>query len=69
MLLRRFPWLKSMRWGGTSVSTWVRPLRRITRFADGALVLFDLREGADDGHGLVASNLTEGHQASTLPAP
>ena len=28
-LLRRFAWPKSMRWGGTSGFTWVRPLRRI----------------------------------------
>ncbi len=61
-LLRRFPWPKSMRWGGTSAFTWVRPLRRILCLLDGAVVPFDLREGADDGHGLVAANLTEGHR-------
>jgi glycyl-tRNA synthetase beta chain len=61
-LLRRFPWPKSMRWGGTSVFTWVRPLRRITCLLDGAVVPFRLNEGIDDGHGLVASNLTEGHR-------
>ncbi|MBN8889795.1 MAG: glycine--tRNA ligase subunit beta [Rhodospirillales bacterium 70-18] len=61
-LLRRFPWPKSMRWGGTSQFTWVRPLRRITCLLDGAVVSFDLREGADDGHGLASSNLTEGHR-------
>jgi glycyl-tRNA synthetase beta chain len=61
-LLRRFPWPKSMRWGGTSQFTWVRPLRRITCLLDGAVVAFDLRDGADDGHGLASGNLTEGHR-------
>ena len=61
-LLRRFPWPKSMRWGGASGFTWVRPLRRITCLLDGAVIPFDLRDGADDGHGLVAANLTEGHR-------
>ncbi len=61
-LLRRFPWPKSMRWGGTSAFTWVRPLRRITCLLDEAVVPFDLRDGADDGHGLRSSDLTEGHR-------
>jgi glycyl-tRNA synthetase beta chain len=61
-LLRRFPWPKSMRWGGTSAFTWVRPLRRIVCLLDGELVKFDLRDGDDDGHGLAASKLTEGHR-------
>ncbi len=61
-LLRRFPWPKSMRWGGTSAFTWVRPLRRILCLLDGAAVPFDLRDGADDGHGLIAGDLTEGHR-------
>ena len=61
-LLRRFPWPKSMRWGGTSGFTWVRPLRRITCVLDGAVVTFDLRDGADDGHGLVSGNESEGHR-------
>jgi glycyl-tRNA synthetase beta chain len=61
-VLRRFPWPKSMRWGGTSAFTWVRPLRRILCVLDGAVVPFDLRDGADDGHGLAASNITEGHR-------
>jgi glycyl-tRNA synthetase beta chain len=61
-LLRRFPWPKSMRWGGSSSFVWVRPLRRIICLLDGAIVPFDLREGADDGHGLVAGNQTEGHR-------
>jgi glycyl-tRNA synthetase beta chain len=61
-LLRRFPWPKSMRWGGTSAFTWVRPLRRITCLLDGAVVPFDLRDGPDDGHGLISSNITEGHR-------
>ncbi len=61
-LLRRFPWPKSMRWGGSSNFTWVRPLRRITCLLDGTVVPFDLRDGADDGHGLASSNLTEGHR-------
>ncbi len=61
-LLRRFPWPKSMRWGGTSQFTWVRPLRRIVCLLDGAVVPFDLREADDDGHGLASGNLTEGHR-------
>jgi glycyl-tRNA synthetase beta chain len=61
-LLRRFPWPKSMRWGGSSAFTWVRPLRRILCLLDGKVVEFDLRDGDDDGHGLAASNLTEGHR-------
>ncbi|MGE0417468.1 MAG: glycine--tRNA ligase subunit beta [Acetobacteraceae bacterium] len=61
-LLRRFPWPKSMRWGGTSHFTWVRPLRRIVCLLDGVVVPFDLRDGADDGHGLASGNLTEGHR-------
>jgi glycyl-tRNA synthetase beta chain len=61
-VLRRMPWPKSMRWGGTSHFTWVRPLRRIVCLLDGEVVPFDLREGADDGHGLASGNLTEGHR-------
>jgi glycyl-tRNA synthetase beta chain len=61
-LLRRFPWPKSMRWGGTSRFTWVRPLRRILCLLDGEVVAFDLRDGDDDGHGLASSNVTEGHR-------
>jgi glycyl-tRNA synthetase beta chain len=61
-LLRRFPWPKSMRWGGTSNFVWVRPLRRIVCLLDGAVVPFDMRDGADDGHGLASDNLTEGHR-------
>jgi len=61
-LLRRFPWPKSMRWGGTSAFTWVRPLRRIVCLLDGAVVPFDLRDGTDDGHGLASAALTEGHR-------
>jgi glycyl-tRNA synthetase beta chain len=61
-VLRRFPWPKSMRWGGTSHFTWVRPLRRIVCLLDGAVVPFDLRDGTDDGHGLASGDLTEGHR-------
>jgi glycyl-tRNA synthetase beta chain len=61
-LLRRFPWPKSMRWGAGSDFTWVRPLRRITCILDGTIVPFDLRDGTDNGHGLTASNMTEGHR-------
>ena len=61
-LLWRFPWPKSMRWGGTSAFTWVRPLKRIVCLLDGEIVPFSLADGTDDGHGLKASNLTEGHR-------
>ncbi len=61
-LLRRFAWPKSMRWGGSSSFTWIRPLRRIVCLLDGVVVAFDLRDGADDGHGLASGDLTEGHR-------
>ena len=62
-VLRRFPWPKSMRWGGTgSLFTWVRPLRRILCLLDGGLVPFTLADGADDGHGLHSGAETEGHR-------
>jgi glycyl-tRNA synthetase beta chain len=61
-LLRRFPWPKSMRWGGTSAFTWVRPLRRICCLLDGASVSFSLAVEGDDGHGLAADAFTEGHR-------
>lgn len=61
-LLRRFPWPKSMRWGGSSAFVWVRPLRRIVCLLDGVVVPFDLRDGDDDGHGLASGDLTEGHR-------
>ena len=68
-LLRRFPWPKSMRWGGSgSLFTWVRPLRRILCVLDGAAVPFTLADGADDGHGLAAGVLAEGHRFFD-PAP
>jgi glycyl-tRNA synthetase beta chain len=61
-LLRRFSWPKSMRWGNGSGFVWVRPLRRILCLLDGTLVPFDLRDGADDGHGLASGAETEGHR-------
>ncbi len=62
-LLRRFPWPKSMRWGGSgSLFTWVRPLRRILCVLDGAVVPFALADGGDDGHGLRSGDKTEGHR-------
>lgn len=61
-ILRRFAWPKSMRWGGTSNFVWVRPLRRIVCLLEGKVINFDLREGADDGHGLYSGNQTEGHR-------
>ncbi len=67
-LLRRFPWPKAMRWGSRSLFTWVRPLRRILCLLDGETVRFDLADGADDGHGLESSNLTEGHRTLS-PGP
>ena len=62
-LLRRFPWPKSMRWGGTSAFTWVRPLRRIMCLLDGKVVPFNLATPDDDGHGLASADLTEGHRS------
>ncbi|MBB2204636.1 glycine--tRNA ligase subunit beta [Gluconacetobacter takamatsuzukensis] len=61
-LLRRFPWPKSMRWGDGSAFTWVRPLRRILCLLDGQVVDIALADGEDDGHGLRADRLTEGHR-------
>ena len=66
-LLRRFAWPKSMRWGGTSAFTWIRPLRRIVCLLDGAVVPFDLAGDGDDGHGLASGNLTEGHRHAPGP--
>jgi glycyl-tRNA synthetase beta chain len=62
LLLRRFPWPKSMRWGNGSGFTWVRPLRRILCLLDGRVVPFGLADGGDDGHGLRSSDETEGHR-------
>jgi glycyl-tRNA synthetase beta chain len=61
-LLRRFPWPKSMRWGGNSAFVWVRPLRRIVCVLDAAVMSFDMRDGDDDGYGLASDNLSEGHR-------
>jgi glycyl-tRNA synthetase beta chain len=61
-LLRRFAWPKSMRWGGTSPLTWVRPLRRIVCLLGGRVVGFSLAAGEDDGHGLASADITEGHR-------
>ena len=61
-LLRRFVWPKSMRWGGTSAFTWIRPLRRIVCLLDGRVVPFALAAEGDDGHGLASGGLTEGHR-------
>jgi glycyl-tRNA synthetase beta chain len=61
-LLRRFPWSKSMRWGAGSSFVWVRPLRRIICLLDRRPLSFGLQDGADDGHGLHAGNVTEGHR-------
>jgi len=60
-VLRNFPWPKSMRWG-TSSFAWVRPLQRILCVFDGETVPFALAQGEDAVHGLVASDLTEGHR-------
>jgi glycyl-tRNA synthetase beta chain len=67
-LLWRFKWPKSMRWGGTSQFTWIRPLRRVTCLLDGQVVPFTLAKGDDDGHGLASDRLTEGHRLHALGA-
>ncbi len=67
-LLRRFAWPKSMRWGGTSGFTWVRPLRRILCLLDGQVIPFTLATGEDDGHGLASGNLTQGHRSTGAQA-
>jgi glycyl-tRNA synthetase beta chain len=56
-LLRRLPWPKSMRWGGSGNFTWVRPLRRILCLLDGVVVPVTIEEA-----GLIAGDLTEGHR-------
>ncbi len=61
-LARRFAWPKSMRWGGSSAFTWVRPLRRMCCLLDGVAVRFSLAVPEDDGHGLVAGGMSEGHR-------
>ena len=60
-VIRTFPWKKRMRWG-TSTLTWVRPLRRVLCILDGVPVPFTLATADDSGHGLISSNLTEGHR-------
>ena len=67
-LLRRFAWPKSMRWGGTSAFTWIRPLRRICCVLGGEPVAFSLATPGDNGHGLIAGDLSEGHRMLS-PAP
>jgi glycyl-tRNA synthetase beta chain len=67
-LLWRFPWAKSMRWGGTSAFTWIRPLRRILCLLDGEPIGFALATPEDSAHGLTAANLTEGHRVHA-PGP
>ena len=59
-LLRAFPWPKSMHWGESGFA-WVRPLRRILCLLDGEVVRFALAEGADEAHGLMSADTTEGH--------
>lgn len=61
-LLWKFPWPKAMRWGNGSLFTWVRPLHHITCLLDGETIPFTLARQDDDAHGLVASNITEGHR-------
>lgn len=61
-LLWKFPWPKAMRWGNGSLFTWVRPLHHVVCLLNGTLVPFSLARDDDDAHGLVASNLTEGHR-------
>ncbi len=56
-VLRKFPWPKSMRWGGAGDFTFARPLRRILCLFDGKVVQL-----ADAPAGLLATNLTEGHR-------
>ena len=60
-LLYHFPWPKSMRWGTGSSFTWIRPLRRILCLFDGQIIPFSLTRNNDNGHGLHATNQTEGH--------
>ena len=61
-IIRSFPWPKSMRWGGASQLSWIRPLKRILCLLDGSVVPFDLEDGSDDGHGLNSGDQTEGHR-------
>lgn len=60
-VLRKFPWLKSMRWGASSFA-WIRPLRRILCLFDGKLVPFSLATPDDAAYGLASGVLTEGHR-------
>ncbi len=69
------PWPKSMKWGGGSNLSWVRPLRGILCVFAGKPVKFslargvgkaetgkDLVVGGDPAHGLMAGNTTVGHR-------
>ncbi|MBC7431485.1 MAG: glycine--tRNA ligase subunit beta [Rubritepida sp.] len=60
-MLWSFPWPKSMRWG-VSAFPWIRPLKRILCQLDGVVVPFSLARGEDAAHGLVSSDVTEGHR-------
>ncbi len=53
VIVRGFPWPKSMRWG-TGTLRWVRPLHRILCLLDGQVVPLEI-------DGIKASNLSEGH--------
>ncbi len=57
-LLRRFPWPKSMRWGGAGNFAWVRPLRRVLCLLDGKVASFAL----EDVPALQVGAETEGHR-------
>lgn len=53
-VVRSFPWPKSMRWGGGSL-TWVRPLHSVVALFDGAVVPFEI-------DGIASGDSTVGHR-------
>jgi glycyl-tRNA synthetase beta chain len=56
-VIRKLPWPKSMRWGGSGDFTFARPLRRVLCLFDGRVV-----HVPDLPAGLAAGDVTEGHR-------
>ena len=54
VIIRTFPWPKSMRWGSGSLR-WVRPIKRILCLFDGKVVPFEI-------DGIQSDAITEGHR-------
>ncbi len=62
-IVQKFPWPKSMRWGGASLSTdslrWVRPLQSIICLLNNNVVPFEI-------DGIKSGNVTRGHRFMSM---